>query len=263
MKIAKKSIYTILGATLIALISGPVLADKVGAAMTGVESIGHIGNNNDGGVNACSSSTDACPEGHIANTGWGTILELDIQTQNHAELAFDMALQCGLITDTTVKSKGGKTDISEASGQVSVRIEVTYANGDVAYAMPGTAEEGVTYCSRVQSLAANFAGLNCTADITTEDGDPADGEVTCEDPEELRLVLSTLNANAFNYILTGVPVGTHHVKVQARATASFSLSDGTEGGLGSGDAQGEAFVGMGSLFVDEVQLINGYGFVGM
>ena len=247
MKIAKKSIYTILGATLIALISGPVLADKVGAAMSGVQSIGSIGHNNDGGVSACDSTSAVCD--HPTDTGWKTILEADIQTQNHAELAFDMALQCGLVTDTTVRSKGGDKDGSTAEGKVSVRIKVTYADETVAYALPGTAEDGVTYCSRIQTLEANFAGLNCKADLET-------GLVTCVDPEELRLILSTLNANAFNYIITGVPVGTHHVEVQARAQAGAEIF-----GTSLGEAKGEAFIGMGSLFVDEVQLINGYGFI--
>lgn len=240
-------ISTVLGATLMALVSGPVLANKIGAALTGVQSIGSIGHNNDGGVSACDSDSIVCD--HPTDTGWKTILEVDIQTQNHAELAFDMALQCGLVTDTTVRSKGGKTDGSTAKANVNVRIKVTYANGTIAYALPGTADDGVTYCSRIQTLEAKFAGLNCTADLET-------GAVTCEDPEELRLILSTLNANAFNYIITGVPVGTHHVEVQARAQANTELF-----GTQLGDAAGEAFIGMGSLFVDEVQLINGYGFL--
>ena len=160
-----------------------------------------------------------------------------------------MALQCGLVTDTTVKSHSGKTDGATAKSHISVRIKVTYdGETDPVYALPGDEFLGVTYCSRVQTLEAKFAGLNCTAD--------ANGKVTCVDPEELRLLLSTLNANAFNYIITGVPVGTHTVEVQARAKTNAGTF-GTE--LGSASA--EAFVGLGSLFVDEVQLINGWGFV--
>ncbi|MEH6466533.1 MAG: hypothetical protein V7722_02790 [Porticoccus sp.] len=251
MKMTNKLTFTALRAVvfmaLMALVSGPVLADKVGAAMTGVQSIGSIGHNSDGDVSACDSTSTVCD--HDNDTGWKTILTVDIQTQNHAELAFDMALQCGLVTDTTVRSKGGSKDGSTASGKISVRIKVNQADGTEAYALPGTAVDGVTYCSRVQTLEASFAGLNCTADLET-------GVVTCEDPEELRLILDTLSANAFNYIITGLPVGTHTVEVQARATAGAAIF-----GTALGEATGEAFIGMGSLFVDEVQLINGWGFI--
>ena len=247
MKMTNKLTFTALGAAaFMALVSGPVLADKVGAALTGVQSIGSIGHNFDDPLRTvCDSEVCDTP----TDTGWKTILEVDIQTQNHAELAFDMALQCGLVTDTTVRSKGGNKDGSTASGEISVRIMVTQADGTIAYALPGTVEDGVTYCSRVQTLEASFAGLNCTADLET-------GVVTCEDPEELRLILDTLSANAFNYIITGLPVGLHTVEVQARAKADAALF-GTE----LGAAKGEAFIGMGSLFVDEVQLINGWGFI--
>lgn len=260
MKMTNKLTFTALRAVvfmaLMALVSGPVLADKVAAAMTGVLSIGSIGSNSDDPLHAesaCDSTICNSPD----DTGWKRILDVDIHTQNHAELAFDMALQCGLVTDTTVRSKGGVKDGSTASGQVSVRIKVTQADGTEAYALPS--EEGVdpidgtplgvTYCSRVQTLEASFAGLNCTADLVT-------GAVTCEDPEELRLILETLSANAFNYIITGLPSGTHNVEVQARAKAGAAIF-GTE----LGAAKGEAFIGLGSLFVDEVQLINGNGFI--
>jgi len=247
--------FVAIGAVLFALASSPVLANKVGAALSGVKSIGSIGNNADqplSGQNPCdpdsfdSNGIYVCDEPN--DTGWKKILEVDIQTQNHAEMAFDMALQCGVTTDTTVKSKGGNNDGATAQAGVNVRIKVTYENGEVAYALPGNKDDGVTYCSREQTLEAKFAGLECTAD--------SDGIVTCASEEELRLLISTLNANAFNYIITGVPVGTHHVEVQARAKTATGTF-----GTALGSASAEAFIGMGSLFVDEVQLINGWGFI--
>ena len=50
----------------------------------------------------------------------------------------------------------------------------------------------VSYCDRYRRLEARFAGLNCTAD--------EDGVVTCTDPETLRLLLKTLDANHFNFL---------------------------------------------------------------
>ncbi len=192
------------------------------------------------------------------DTGWATVMTLYIKTANEKELGFDMALQCGILTDTTVKSRGGKQETSQASGRISVRVKVTDESGYVRFAAPSEVDDsspynpddpyytgpaGVTYCSRVQTLSAKFAGLNCTADLTT-------GVVTCVDPEELRLILDTLNANAFNFLLPNVVTGVHEIEVQARAQASADIF-GAEFGL----ANGEAFIGLGSLMVEEVRFI--------
>ena len=105
--------------------------------------------------------------------------------------------------------------------------------------------EGVVFCDRIQTLAAKFAGLNCTADPTT-------GVVTCTDPEELRLLLRTLNANAFNFAKDDVGVGVHTVMVQARVQASVNFNDDASGGA---LADAEAFAGAGALMVEEVRLV--------
>lgn len=248
-------------------------------------------------------------DGDPADTGWNTILTTYIKTPNQKELAFDVALQCGLITDTTVKSKGGEKDISSAEGSISVRVMVTDADGNVRYARPleeGNSDLGVTYCDRFQQLDARFAGLNCYAappvvfgfcdttagqcisgnvganctenadcnqaggvEGTCEDGtctagklgyscvedddcDLAPGEVFCLDPEELRLLLETLNANAFNFLLSNVAPGVQKIEVQARAKAGVDIS-----GTAFGEAQAEAFVGLGSMLVETVRLIKG------
>jgi hypothetical protein len=107
--------------------------------------------------------------------------------------------------------------------------------------------DGVVFCDRIQTLAAKFAGLNCTAD-------PVTGVVTCTDPEELRLLLRTLNANAFNFAKADVGVGVHTVVVQARAQASVNFDDDVSGGALAG---AEAFAGAGSLYVEEIRLQRG------
>jgi hypothetical protein len=105
----------------------------------------------------------------------------------------------------------------------------------------------VVYCDRIQTLAAKFAGLNCTADATT-------GAVTCTNPEELQLILRTLGAHAFNFAKTDVGVGVHNVIVQARAQAGVNFDDDASGGALAG---AEAFAGAGSMIVDEVRLVRG------
>ncbi len=74
--------------------------------------------------------------------------------------------------------------------------------------------------------------------------------MTCADPEELRLILQTLNANAFNFLLPDVVSGVHEITVQARAYANVELADGQQG-----DAEAKAYIGLGSMHVDEVRLI--------
>lgn len=238
MKNVKKAALTLASVAMVALLPGQALADKSGVAMTGVKAIGKIGHNND----------------HFdpTSTEWQPILELDLQTQNHAEVAFDMALQCGVILDTTVASKNLEREAAEAEASVKVRIAVTFdGETDPVYAMPGeggVAANGVTYCRGLQRLEGMFSGGDCTADLET-------GLVTCATDEELRLYTETLQANAFNYVLTGIPVGTHHIVVEAMASSDAAIF-----GDGATDAAGEALIGLGSIFVDEVQLINGWGF---
>ena len=187
------------------------------------------------------------------DTGYVTVMQTFIKTSNQKDLSADVSLQCGLVTDTTVKSKGGTLDISQAKGKISMRMKATNTNtGQVRFFEPsetGTAPDGgpmgVTYCSRLQRLEAKFAGLNCKADLTT-------GVVTCADPEELRLLLETLNANSFNYLLGDVSSGVWKLEAQARAEADVLL-----GGSGLGSASAEAFIGLGSTRVETLRLVKG------
>ncbi len=207
------------------------------------------------------NSPDCTGVSAVDDTGWVNIHHVRIKTANNKELAFDMALQCGIVTDTTVKSKGGNKEGSNARGTIRVRIRVRDdSSGVIRFAQPtggldafGVADPliaadpvGIVYCDRFQQLEAKFAGLNCTADLIT-------GIVTCTDPEELRLLLRTLNANAFNFLLPDVQPGAKSIWVQARAEADANIF-GTDM---QSNAQAQAFAGAGSLFVEEVRFIRG------
>lgn len=183
------------------------------------------------------------------DTGWVDVLTTQIKTSSQKDLVFDVALQCGIVTDTTVKSTGGNPASAVARANIAVRVLVdgVAAEPDGSIDALGEEAEGVVYCDRQQTLAAKFAGLNCTADLTT-------GAITCDDPEELQLILRTLNANAFNFAKTDVGVGVHDIVVQARAQASVNFDDDVDGGSLAG---AEAFAGAGSLIVEEVRLQKG------
>ena len=198
---------------------------------------------------AAADTADPGPNG----TGWVSILTTRIKTPNAKELAIGVSLQCGLVTDTTVKSVGGNQDTAAAQGRIKVRVKITQPNGVVAYAVPDNGADlegtlldpgpGITYCDRYQKLAAKFAGLNCTADLVT-------GAVTCTDPEELQLILKTLAAHHFNFLFANAIPGVQKVEVQAMAEAAVQL-----GGTKLGAAGAEAFAGAGALSVEVIRLI--------
>lgn len=198
---------------------------------------------------AIADTADPGPNG----TGWVSILTTHIKTPNAKELAIGVSLQCGLVTDTTVKSVGGNQDTAAAQGRIKVRVKITQPNGTIVYAEPDNGADltgtllapgpGVTYCDRYQKLAAKFAGLNCTADLTT-------GEVTCTDPEELQLILKTLSAHHFNFLHANAVPGVQKVEVQAMAQAAVAL-----GGSSLGAAGAEAFAGAGALSVGIIRLV--------
>lgn len=200
----------------------------------------------------CSNATDS---------GWRPFLKQQIRLANQKDLFFNASLQCGIVTDTTVKSMNATAtslDAAEARGTIRVRIKVTAPNGTVTYAQPSTSVDatnttpaadrfgpvGVVFCDRIQTLKAKFSGLSCTAG--------ADGVVTCANPEELQLILKTLNANAFNFVAPNLGSGLHVIEVQARSSTATSAT-GTSGSLGAANA----FIGAGSVAVESVRMIKG------
>lgn len=196
-------------------------------------------------------NTAGCP----ADSGWTTILAAQIKMANQKDLFIDTSLQCGIVTDTTVKSMGGLLDKSQARATVTVRIKLTAPDGEtVTYAEPSSGidatgigsfpVEGIVFCDRIQELSAKFAGLTCTAD--------ANGVVTCEDPEELQLILKTLNANSFNFVAANLSSGVYTIEVQARTSANVELL-----GEGAGLAAANAFIGAGSVAIEAVRMIQG------
>jgi hypothetical protein len=192
-------------------------------------------------LSAADNNSDANPK----STGWVNVLSTQIKTSSQKDLVFDAALQCGIVTDTTVKSSGGATSASTARANIAVRVLVDGVPAEPDQSIDATKETaaGVVYCDRIQTLAAKFAGLDCTTDLAT-------GAITCATEEELQLILRTLNAHSFNFAKTDVGTGVHDIVVQAKASADVNFDDGNLAGA-------EAFAGAGSLSVEEVRLVKG------
>jgi hypothetical protein len=168
---------------------------------------------------------------------YSTIMSTIIRTSSQKDLSMNVSLECGLLTRTKVSSKNGISDTSSASASVKVRVLV-----DGKVAKPGE----VVFCRRTQELSATFGGIysNCT----DANGDGIISLTECTlDPESVSLMLDTMNANAFNFILDNMGSGSHKVEVQAQ------IDSGTNVQLGSADAN--ASIGKGSIDVEEIRLI--------
>lgn len=169
---------------------------------------------------------------------WTKILETQIKTSQQKDLIIGVSLETGLFTQTLVRSKGGTGDTSKA--EATLKIRVTVGNR--------TAEPGeVTFDKRYQELMAKFGGVLACSD-TNGDGIVSFDECVITE-EELNLILNTMAAHAFNFVIDDLGAGTHNVIVEAMVDTNASWQ------LGSASAN--AAVGKGSLTVEEVRLVKG------
>jgi hypothetical protein len=165
---------------------------------------------------------------------WTPILTQDIKMPNQKDLFIDVSLQCGLYTQTHVKSKGGNKDTSTAEATITVQVLV-----DGTPAEPGE----VVFSRRYQELSAWLQGQ-----IPLEwDGTKyviAEGELT---PEEIELILDTMDAHSFNFVMADLTSGVHTVEVQAMIETATSKQEGT--------ASASATIGKGSVTIEQVRMI--------
>jgi hypothetical protein len=208
--------------------------------------------------------------GYFPGNSWIDVpgMTSDIRVPSQEDLVFDVALQCNLTTDTTVKSKGGNKDTSTAEAGVKVRVRIESLDGD-GNAVPGTAEyampnadilqdagTGVTYCYRRQELSATLQGIiQNLACFVDDDANPdtapvfdPDAEGCLLDPEEIQLVLSTLSAHAFNFFTYDLTSGDYRVTVEANPETATGAEQGSSNAI--------ALVGLGSMVIDEVRFGN-------
>jgi len=173
--------------------------------------------------------------------GWVTILSSPIKTPAAKEVYASVSLEAGLYTQTLVKSKNNKKDTSTASVAIQVQTLI-----DGHPMPPGS----VTYAARTQTLSATLEGAigGCLSTVTNPDGTTSIVvDQNCVTPEEIELILSTLNAASFNFVASNVPVGTHMLSVQARITSSTSVD--------TGSATAEALVGKGTMVGEVVRAV--------
>ncbi len=211
-------------------------------------------------VGAATSTLTALSSGN----SWFDVngMSVDIRVPQQASLSFDVALQCSLATDTTVKTKGGKRASATAEAGVKVRVRIEHlddgeAVGAAWYATPSAdigadPDSGVTYCQRSQTLEAVLQGQIDLASCVDFEGnfDPSLCELT---DEEIRLILSTLSAHAFNFFDYNLTSGDYRLTVEANPDTSTAINDGSDDPGSQSSAAAEALVGLGTMVVDEVR----------
>jgi len=230
MQIQNKLTSVILVTTLAILLAGGTVYSQTQPSSKATSKIGLINVMNElsVGTNASGDSVGA----------WVNILNNNLKTPNQKDLFIGVALEVGLLTDTLVKSKNGISDTSMASAGVEVQVLI-----DGVPALPGT----VVFGRRTQTLTATFEGLidGCLT-LNTNTGSIVI-DTNCVTPESLGLVLDTMNANSFNFVVADLTAGVHAIQAQARMNLGAAAQ--------AGSARARALIGNGSLTVEEVRMI--------
>ena len=197
-----------------------------------------------------------------------------IKVPQGKELLVGVSAEVGLTTDTSIKGKNGGA-AKAIAGAKGVVIVVAHRIGDCA---PGdgdtcgavAAPGDVTLNSRVQTLNATLGGVieSCT------DGD-LDGTIDISTDcvvtdEEIGLVLETVSANHFNFVLPNLDQGEYNITAYftTRADAAIDIDECTVGGdvddgcLGgdgevSARAFAKAFIGKYMVTVQQVRAVKG------
>jgi len=152
------------------------------------------------------------------------ILSQILKTASQKDLFIDVSLECGLYTKTK-SGKAGTVDTSIAKGGVYVTVYV-----DDIEAYPGE----VKFCEREQTLTTLLGGF-LVGDVVRD--------------EYVELILKTMDANSFNFIMPDLSAGVHTIKVKARIDTDVS-----------GVAEAKGSIGKGSVTVESVRMIRNEDF---
>jgi len=167
-------------------------------------------------------------------------LNIPIKTANKSDLLVGVSLQSSVLTETKTKGRNGDINLSVAEGAVEVCLEVSGV-------YEALAPDCVVFEMRRQTLETKLSGvLTCP----TEDDPLIDDFCTITDDEEVNLLLETMSANHFNFVVKNVGPGNHVVTATITGTTDTScLSTGE-------DCRAEVAVGPGSITVEEVRATN-------
>ena len=177
---------------------------------------------------------------------WQTVLANSIKVANNKDLFVSAAFEIGLYTDTLVRSKLMVSDTSTAKASVKVRVVLDLNTPAERVVEPGE----VVYGRRSQTLSATLEGAiaGCLSIVTNLDGSLGIAlDEACVQPEEIQLILDTMDASSFSFVAVDVPQGVHTVSVQAQIDSTGTVQNGT--------FEARALVGKKAVTVESVRLI--------
>ncbi len=231
---------------------------------------------------AAQSTKSAVSRNHagvtVGETEYPT-LSATIHIPQQKDLHVDISLECGLVTATQVKTKGGDRNRESASATVQVWVDVFDSSGASVLGSNGAypsvypaPSAPVTFCHREQVLEAKLQGIieniQCFDELEYDldgnvtgggDFDPTNDGCVLTD-EEVALYLSTMNANAFNFVVENLDSGTYTVRAYVEGDFNNSNDDAEcqglptlEEGINTCSA---VVIGRGSMVLDEIRLGN-------
>ncbi len=176
------------------------------------------------------------------------VLSSVIKTPNQKDLLIGVSLETALYTLTQVKSKLGTLDSSNATAGIKIKVVIDEGTPYEQTAKPGV----VTFDERSQTLSAELGGVieSCTVSVdpATGTGTIVIGEDCVVTDEMIELILKTMSAHHFNFIVANLAPGDHTVAVKAEISSSTTSANGT--------ANAWASIGQGSLTIEEIRATN-------
>jgi hypothetical protein len=171
----------------------------------------------------CSATDTSC-----ISTQSATLMTASIKVSGSSSKSLMLmgSLEDALYTDTS-NSGGGSKSSSTATGSIVVTPVVT--GGRCPAAGCPVYPSSVTFAARSQTLTANLG--SCTVTSVTNPTEV----LTCTDTDTIELLLSTMSANSFNFLVPNMGEGVYTVNFNVAITASAtsdSLSAGATASAG-------------------------------
>jgi len=182
-----------------------------------------------------------------------------IKVPQDKELLVGVSAEIGLTTDTSIKGKNGGAARSIAGAAAGTLVFACPVDGgdctDVA--LPGP----ITLSQRIQVLSATLGGVLESCTDLNDDG-TIDVKTECEvSDEEIGLMLDTLAAHHFNFVLPDMDQGEYNIVVVfgtgAMAQIDIDETSVENGGTVSGSAFARAWIGNYMVTVQQVRATKG------
>lgn len=197
-----------------------------------------------------AAATDTCD----GSGGFSKILTAQIANSGAPkDFVLGLSAETSIVTVTQVASKNGEKSTAWAEGKIEMCVEAVSDDG-TTMAEPGV----ITFDRRKQELWAKLTGLDCNANLAT-------GVVTCNDPEQIGLLLDTTAAHHFNFVAQNSGPGPVTINAYARVTCSnqvagsdpvINCANRVDPNLVVAAAGVTAVIGNASLVAFEVQAAN-------